>query len=109
MRPKYLQKYRLQPMENKMKTSGEAYPEGRLPARAAVSVAVGMMVGAGLFRSPAVVAANVGSDAALFLAWIFGGALGVVGALCYAELASTYPSRGGDYFFLKQRKQTVGD
>jgi APA family basic amino acid/polyamine antiporter len=85
-----------------MNTPSPAYPEGRLPARAAVSVAVGMMVGAGLFRSPAVVAANVGSDAALFLVWVFGGVLGVVGALCYAELASTYPSRGGDYFFLRR-------
>ena len=79
-----------------------SHAEGRLPARAAVSVAVGMMVGAGLFRSPAVVAENVGSDIALFVAWVFGGALGVVGALCYAELASTYPSRGGDYFFLRR-------
>jgi len=61
-----------------------------------------MLIGAGLFRSPAVVAANVGSDAALFGAWILGGVLGVVGALCYAELASTYPSRGGDYFFLSR-------
>ncbi len=85
-----------------MNSASPPESEARLPARAAVSVAVGMMVGAGLFRSPAVVAANVGSDAALFIAWIFGGLLGVVGALCYAELASTYPSRGGDYFFLKR-------
>lgn len=75
---------------------------GTLRARAAVAVAVGMVVGAGLFRSPAVVAQNVGSDAALFGAWILGGVLGVVGALCYAELASTYPSRGGDYYFLSR-------
>ncbi len=75
---------------------------GTLRARAAVSVAVGMVVGAGLFRSPAVVAANVTTDAALFAAWILGGVLGVFGALCYAELASAFPSRGGDYHFLSR-------
>lgn len=73
-----------------------------LRARAAVSVAVGMVVGAGLFRSPAQVAENVGSDAALFGAWLLGGILGIVGALCYAELATTYPNRGGDYGFLQR-------
>gem|GEM_PF-4185184 len=48
---------------------------GLLTARAASSVAVGMVVGAGLFKSPALVAANVGSDGALFAAWLLGGLL----------------------------------
>ena len=33
-------------------------------------------------------------------AWGLGGALSLVGALCYAELASTYPRSGGDYVYL---------
>src|SRR5262249_46481369 len=33
-------------------------------------------------------------------AWVLGGVLSLIGALCYAELASTYPKSGGDYYFL---------
>ncbi|MGH9958511.1 MAG: APC family permease, partial [Pyrinomonadaceae bacterium] len=32
-------------------------------------------------------------------AWVLGGAISLVGALCYAELASTYPSEGGDFHY----------
>ncbi len=59
-----------------------------------------MVVGAGLFKSPSLVAANVGSDAALFGAWLLGGLLALLGATCYAELAAAFPSQGGDYRFL---------
>jgi basic amino acid/polyamine antiporter, APA family len=41
-----------------------------------------------------------GSPGAMLLAWVLGGALSFVGALTYAELATTYPSAGGDYTFL---------
>jgi APA family basic amino acid/polyamine antiporter len=36
----------------------------------------------------------------MFGAWIAGAALALIGALCYAELASTFPNAGGDYHFL---------
>src|SRR3546814_1524874 len=32
--------------------------------------------------------------------WIIGGTLSIVGALCYAELASAEPGAGGDYHYL---------
>jgi amino acid transporter len=32
--------------------------------------------------------------------WVLGGILSLVGALCYAELATTYPQLGGDYVYL---------
>lgn len=65
-------------------------------------VAIAMVIGAGIFKSPAVVAANTGSVFWLFAIWAIGGAITLVGALCYAELATTYPSAGGDYTFLKR-------
>jgi basic amino acid/polyamine antiporter, APA family len=64
-------------------------------------VAVAMVVGAGIFRSPAAIAANAGSTAWFFTAWLAGGVITLMGALCYAELATTLPSAGGDYHFLK--------
>jgi amino acid transporter len=67
----------------------------------AASVAIGMVIGAGLFKSPALVAANVGSLGELLGVWLLGGVLGVLGGLCYAELAAAFPSQGGDYRFLK--------
>ncbi|MEO8445248.1 MAG: APC family permease [Gammaproteobacteria bacterium] len=88
-------------MNLKRTSPGKPQPaDGLLTARAAASVAVGMVVGAGLFKSPALVAANVGSDAALFGAWLLGGVLALLGATCYAELAAAFPSQGGDYRFL---------
>ena len=36
------------------------------------------------------------------LAWVAGGVFALIGALCYAELATAYPSAGGDYHFLKR-------
>jgi amino acid transporter len=34
------------------------------------------------------------------LAWVVGGLISIVGAMCYAELATAYPSAGGEYHFL---------
>jgi amino acid transporter len=33
-------------------------------------------------------------------AWVLGGVVSIIGALCYCELATAYPSAGGDYHFL---------
>jgi len=35
------------------------------------------------------------------IAWTLGGAISIAGALCYAELATSHPSAGGDYHFLR--------
>src|SRR5262249_53990916 len=38
----------------------------------------------------------------VYLAWILGGLVSLVGALVYAELATTYPNAGGDYYYLRR-------
>jgi amino acid transporter len=34
------------------------------------------------------------------LTWLLGGGISLIGALCYAELATTYPHAGGNYYYL---------
>jgi len=65
-----------------------------------VAIIVGTVVGAGIFRTPSLVAANAMSEAVALGAWVAGGAISLIGALCYAELAAAYPSPGGDYHYL---------
>jgi amino acid transporter len=64
-------------------------------------ITVGIVIGAGLFQTPALVAGNTASPAMMLLAWTLGGALSFVGALTYAELSAARPSAGGDYTFLR--------
>ena len=70
--------------------------------RDAVAITVGIVLGAGIFRAPSLVAGGVDSGAMLMLVWAAGGVIALIGALCYAELASTYPSAGGDYHYLRR-------
>lgn len=70
--------------------------------RDAVAIIVGIVVGAGIFRAPSLVAAQAGSDHLVLVLWLAGGLISLVGALCYAELASTYPHSGGDYHYFQR-------
>ncbi|MFN6997710.1 MAG: amino acid permease, partial [Aquincola tertiaricarbonis] len=62
--------------------------------RHAVSVCVGMVIGAGIFKTSPRVASSLASDQALYLAWALGGLLSFIGALCFAELAAAFPHAG---------------
>ncbi|OVZ61296.1 amino acid permease [Pigmentiphaga sp. NML080357] len=67
-----------------------------------MALVVGIVIGAGIFSAPSLVAANAGSPASMMIAWALGGLIAVAGAMCYAELASTYPHAGGDYHYLRR-------
>lgn len=67
-----------------------------------IALIVGMVIGAGIFETPALVAAQVGSVSAVIQVWLLGGGISLVGALCFAELATTYPDPGGNYAYLKR-------
>jgi amino acid transporter len=61
---------------------------------------MGIVIGAGIFSLPPFVASNVDGPATFIGVWLIGGLVSLIGALCYAELAATYPNAGGDYHFL---------
>jgi amino acid transporter len=83
----------------------EIKPSSNHPARVlrtvdAVALIVGIVIGAGIFRTPSLVAGNVDSGWMMLLVWLIGGFVSLAGALCYAELATAFPNTGGDYYFL---------
>lgn len=64
------------------------------------ALTVGIVIGAGIFRTPALVAGVAPDATVMILAWVAGGVLSIVGALCYAEMAAAWPHMGGDYHFI---------
>lgn len=68
----------------------------------AIALIVGLVIGAGIFETPALVAANTGSYGGVVQIWLLGGVVSLLGALCYAELATAYPHVGGNYYYLKR-------
>lgn len=78
----------------------ERGPRRHVSAAYVSMLAVAMVVGAGIFKSPALVADAAGSPFWLFAAWTIAGLVTLIGALSYAELAAAFPHAGGDYHFL---------
>jgi basic amino acid/polyamine antiporter, APA family len=62
----------------------------------------GMVIGAGIFKAPSIVAGNTSSGAEFLGAWALGGVISLCGALVYAELATRHPDTGGEYAFLSR-------
>ncbi len=62
----------------------------------------GNVVGSGIFRTPGNVAALLGRPGLTFVAWALGGAVGFLGALVFAELATRHPHAGGKYVYARE-------
>ena len=60
-------------------------------------VVFSLVVGIGIFRTPAIVAGAAGSTTVFFAAWIAGGLASLIGGLTFAEIGSRYPRAGGYY------------
>jgi len=75
--------------------------EGRIQPRLttfdAAMVVVSLVIGIGIFRTPALVASRTGDGLLFMLAWVLGGAMSGLGALTYAEIGSRFPHAGGYY------------
>lgn len=77
-----------------------AEPKPTLSVADAVAIIVGIVIGSGIFKTPSLVASNTPNEFLFLFAWLLGGIVSFIGALCYAELATTYPHAGGEYHFL---------
>ncbi len=79
-----------------------ASPKTALTLIDAIALIVGIVIGAGIFETPALVASTTGTNSTVLLAWIIGAVVSLIGALCFAELATTYPHVGGNYYYLQR-------
>jgi APA family basic amino acid/polyamine antiporter len=67
----------------------------------AIAVAVGSVVGVGIFRTTGQVYRAAGGAWQTMLVWLVLGALSLVGAYVYADLATRVPEAGGPYAYVR--------
>lgn len=67
-----------------------------------LSLVVGLIIGSGIFSSPAAVNSNVGSRGAALIVWAICGLLAWTGASSYAELGGAIPLNGGAQIYLSK-------
>jgi basic amino acid/polyamine antiporter, APA family len=68
----------------------------------ATMIVMGGIVGSGIFINPYVVAQRVHTSALILGVWLMGGALAMLGAFIWAELATRLPEAGGQYLYLRE-------
>ncbi|GGB77954.1 APC family permease [Dyadobacter sediminis] len=60
-------------------------------------IVISLVIGIGIFRTPAIVARQAGSPGIFFTAWIAGGIVSLIGAFVFAEIGSRHHFPGGFY------------
>jgi len=63
----------------------------------ATMIVVSLVIGIGIFRTPAIVASTTATTALFFTAWALGGLISFLGALTFAEVGSRFPKPGAFY------------
>lgn len=69
---------------------------------AATSIVVANMIGTGVFTSLGFQLYGTQPGFPILFIWLLGGILALLGAFCYAELATRLPEDGGEYYFLSK-------
>ncbi|UFH52388.1 APC family permease [Spirosoma sp. KNUC1025] len=70
--------------------------------RSAILLVVSGIVGSGVFKKVAPMAAELGSPLLVVGCWIAAGLVSLTGALTYAEMAGMFPQSGGEYVYFKR-------
>lgn len=68
----------------------------------ATSIVVANMIGAGIFTTSGIMAANLPSSGWVIACWVIGGLIAIAGALTYAELSTRMPVEGAEYAYLRR-------
>ncbi len=67
-----------------------------------IAIVVGAVIGSGIFRKPAFMAAQLASPELLIAIWVITGIVTLFGALSNAEVASMITETGGQYVFFQK-------
>ncbi|MCS7164949.1 MAG: amino acid permease [Candidatus Calescibacterium sp.] len=67
-----------------------------------ILVVVGSMIGSGIFIIPSIIASKIPDSTTIISIWIIAGIITILGAINYAELASMFPGKGGQYTYLRE-------
>ena len=70
--------------------------------RSATALVIANMIGAGIFTTTGFQAADLRHPVLIFVLWVIGGVLALLGALCYAELGAMMPRAGAEYVYLRE-------
>ena len=62
---------------------------------------LGLVLGGGIFLTPAAIAQAIPSAKWILLAWVVGGALSIFGGFVYSELGAMKPEAGGMYVYIR--------
>lgn len=68
----------------------------------ALAITIGVIIGAGIFLVPNLIAQQLHSAPWIIAIWIFAGVVSFFGALACAELGAMLPETGGQYVFLRE-------
>lgn len=68
----------------------------------ALAIVIGSVIGSGIFKKPASMAAQLGSSEWLIAVWAVAGIVTLFGALTTAEIAGMIPATGGQFMFFKK-------
>src|SRR5215467_12614431 len=77
-------------------------PKNKLGLFDLTMIVISLVIGMGIFRNPASVAATSGNSSIFFLLWVAGGLMALCGALTYAEIGLRLPAMGGYYKIFAQ-------
>ncbi len=72
-----------------------------LRVRDGLAVTVGMVIAAGILRSPGLIAGYLGKPSLILGVWVLGGIMAALATLMLAEMAAALPEAGGKYVYAR--------
>ncbi|MBW3535789.1 MAG: amino acid permease, partial [Gemmatimonadetes bacterium] len=74
----------------------------QLRVRDGLAVTVGIVIGAGILRTPGLIAGYLGDSGLILGVWILGGVIAALSTLVLAEMAAALPEAGGKYVYARE-------
>lgn len=84
--------------------AGERRPELHRILRPSdgLAIVVGVVIGAGILRTPGLIAGYLGDTTLILAVWLAGGVTTALAALVFAELGAMIPAAGGKYAYVRE-------